>query len=139
MSDANRCLTPNQRPAVLTAIRLWLPALVWMGLIFFLSAQPTLPGFHERWLNKLLSNGGHFGVYAVLALLCWRITRRGRWDGRVALAIAFVCAVLYGLSDECHQSFVPGRDPDVLDLAVDALGAAVALVLAAAVSNVRHE
>jgi VanZ family protein len=38
-------------------------------------------------------------------------------------------AVLYGLSDEWHQSFVPGRTPDVVDILTDAIGAAIGLLL----------
>jgi len=43
---------------------------------------------------------------------------------------AFVITVLYGVSDEFHQSFVPGRTPDVADVAADAAGAALALTAA---------
>lgn len=57
----------------------------------------------------------HALAYAVLgALLAWA-------TGRPGLAVAL--ATLYGVSDELHQAFVPGRTPDVLDLVADLLGA----------------
>jgi VanZ family protein len=59
----------------------------------------------------------HAFGYAVLGALLARATGRPR--------VAIVLATLYGASDEFHQAFVPGRTPDVLDLAADLLGAAV--------------
>jgi VanZ family protein len=41
---------------------------------------------------------------------------------------AFAVALLYGLSDEFHQAFVPGRHPDPLDIVTDIAGAAAALL-----------
>jgi VanZ family protein len=114
-----------------------LPALVWMGFIFFLSAQAHLPGPPQHWLYELLSKGGHFTLYAVLAFWWHRALgpiftllddKRGSW---AVFVLAFLIAVLYGLSDEFHQSFVPGRDPSLSDWALDALGAATALAVIA--------
>jgi VanZ family protein len=93
-------------------------AIVWMGVIFSLSALPgsALPG--------RFSGLGHFTVYTVLGLLyCAALGKRRTWWH--ALAIAVVLASLYGVTDEFHQSFVPGRTPDVLDWLVDTVGAAV--------------
>ena len=102
----------------------WATALAWMGVIFFLSAQPDLPHPSAGWLDLLISSGAHTLLYAVLAFLfAWALGADRR-----ALVLAFVLAVLYAVSDEFHQSFVPGRHPDPLDLACDAAGAAAALV-----------
>jgi VanZ family protein len=98
-----------------------------MGVIFYLSAQPDLPGPPEPWLATLVSNASHFGVYAILAYLWWRLLSRLRKMDRDALVLALVVSVLFGLSDEIHQSFVPGRDSSVLDLLVDTAGAVTAL------------
>jgi VanZ family protein len=66
----------------------------------------------------------HFIAYAVLAaLLCRALSGSGVTAARTLLW-AFVLATLYGVSDEVHQSHVPGREADVMDLLADALGAA---------------
>lgn len=101
-----------------------LPAVMWMGLIFALSARQTLPptpGLAEN----VAAIGGHLGAYGVLAvLLCW-----GLGGARIqAMWLGLGIAVLYGVSDEFHQSFVPGRDASLIDIGWDALGAATALV-----------
>jgi VanZ family protein len=67
----------------------------------------------------------HAAVYAVFALLLLRALAKGRLDGitwpRILTAVALT--TLYGISDELHQRFVPGRSSDVLDVAADAVGA----------------
>jgi VanZ family protein len=112
---------------VSTFLRLWLPPILWMALIFWFSAQTQLPGLTVTWLDWLLKHSGHFGGYAVLSLLWWRITARSFRDRYVAAASAFAGALLYAISDEIHQSFVPGRDASGIDLIIDGLGAASAM------------
>ena len=104
---------------------LWLPLLAWMGLIFYLSAQPDLPNPDTGWLGLTLSSGAHALVFGVLAIF-WARVLGGR---RHALLLAFLLTMLYALSDEFHQAFVPGRCPDPWDLLADGLGAVLALSL----------
>jgi len=77
--------------------------------------------------DLMLKKGAHFTVYAVLAFLWWRALSRERMADRAALGLAFVIAVLYAMSDEFHQSFVPGRRPGLSDVLIDAIGAATAI------------
>ncbi|MBN1657950.1 MAG: VanZ family protein [Anaerolineae bacterium] len=101
----------------------WGAVLAWMGVIFYLSAQPDLPHPSLGWLDLAISCSAHAFVYAVLALLlAWAFATDHR-----ALCWAFSLAMLYGLSDEFHQAFVPGRHPDPLDLLCNGAGAGVAL------------
>jgi VanZ family protein len=100
-----------------------------MGIIFLLSAQRKLIGPPQPWLAEFLINSAHFFVYAGLAFWWWRALSGGRRADKVSLAAAFAISVLYGASDEFHQSFVPGRDASWLDLLTDTAGAAVALWL----------
>ena len=97
-----------------------------MGTIFWLSSRSTLPRPPGA-SPSLVSVLGHLGAYAILALLlAWALLaadRRPPWT----LAIAWVIAVLYGVTDEIHQSFVPNRHPDLFDVLTDATGAALAL------------
>ncbi len=102
----------------------WLPAAGWALLIFVLSAQPRLPS--PPGVNDKQAHGFAYGVLAVLCL-AGLTGGRLRRVSRGAVTAALVIAVLYGVSDEFHQSFVPGRTPDVADVIADAIGAAAAL------------
>ena len=103
-----------------------LGALGWMGVLFWLSAQPDLPSPVELPYGDKLSHFTAYGILSGLYLLSMR--RCGGYSlGQVLLAA--VLATLYGISDEWHQSFVPGRSPDVWDVVADASGALAAAFL----------
>ena len=86
-----------------------------MALVFLLSHQPDISDPFEipDWLpaDKLV----HAGLYAVLAALFYLAGL-----GPVA---AVVVTSLYGVTDELHQMFVPGRQPEFFDLVADFVGA----------------
>jgi VanZ family protein len=94
-------------------------ALAWMGGIFFLSHQPSLPTpslFEHQ--DKLF----HGGAYGLLGLLLAGALFDPARPWRMLL-VAWLLGSLYGLSDEFHQSFIPGRDADLLDALADSAGA----------------
>lgn len=104
-------------------------AVGWMGVLFWLSHQPSLPTpelFPGQ--DKLF----HAIVYAILGALLLGATRfRPPAYRRRQILLAVAIASLYGISDEFHQYFVPGRSADVLDWVADTLGAWLAVVAAA--------
>ena len=105
----------------------WGPVLGWMGFIFWLSSQPDVPSLSTRWLDALVKNGGHIFLYAVLAALLDRAWRLDGLSPRERAPRVLLVTFLYALSDEWHQSFVPGRDPSLLDLLFDLSGALLVL------------
>lgn len=105
--------------------------MVWMAAIFALSSQPKLPqipGFdcleQLDWNDKIK----HVVGYGVLGALIWRAFdyslpfRRKAW-------IVIGISVLYGVTDEIHQKYVPNRTCDFYDIVADAFGAACAVAL----------
>lgn len=109
----------------LPAVLYWLAAGLWAGLIFFLSSQSRLP--QPAGLSvAVTSTVGHLAAYFVLSLLLWLALRRSGAAAARATWIAVLMAVLYGASDEWHQSFVLGRDASLGDLALDLVGAGAA-------------
>jgi len=105
----------------------WAPVLAWMGLIFWLSSQPNVPTLSVGWLDQAAKNGGHMALYFVLALLLDRAWRQEAMWPHARVPAVLVIALLYALSDEWHQSFVPGRSPSLADVGFDMAGAALAL------------
>jgi VanZ family protein len=102
---------------------LLLPPFVLMGVIFAMSAQPSLDsglGVVDQIGRKLI----HFGEYALLCFLWWRALASVTSPRRAAL-LAFVLASGYAITDEFHQTFVEGRHGNALDWLIDSAGAAV--------------
>jgi len=112
----------------------YIPTLLCMGAIFFSSSRSgdqldsVLPWF-QNWLPSLSDfNPMHYVAYFALALtLAYGMGRAaGTWKG--CLVNVLIC-LAYGVTDEWHQSFVPMRSPDPLDLLHDGMGAAAAALL----------
>lgn len=101
----------------------WGPAFAWMVLIFMLSAQSQWPTPKQRWVDFVLEVAAHFVLYAVLAALLMRALDSKKTGGWRAFGLAVLICGAYALSDEFHQSFVPGREPDGLDVVADLAGA----------------
>ncbi|MBS3963251.1 MAG: VanZ family protein [Methylomonas sp.] len=104
----------------------WTALIAYCGLIFWLSSQSMLPVpsvFNAQ--DKVM----HAGAYFVMALLAWRALRHAGLSGKLTLILAALFCSLYGISDEWHQSFVPGRNPDVTDWLADTVGAVGGVVL----------
>lgn len=109
------------------ALHYWAPVVAWMLVIFAASSRPRIP-----YQNDVPDWFSHALVYLVLALLSARALSAGQaLDLRLAV-LAFAVCVGYGVSDELHQAFVPGRHPDVWDVAKDAIGTLIGLGLFAA-------
>lgn len=112
-------------------ILLWIPVVAWSAAIWVVSGIGQLPSIPGGPGDKVLHVAAYFvhGLCASLAL-----GRAGR--PRTFLA-AFLLTAGWGLLDEFHQSFVPGRDASSLDFAADLAGAAAAVALAAWVAGRR--
>ena len=106
-------------------------ALVWAGVLFALSARPADPAVAQPFLVGLLHNAAHAPIYAILGalLLLAFAPRPGPTPGSRPFRMAFALALLYALSDEWHQRFVPGRVASAVDVATDVLGAACGLAV----------
>lgn len=136
----------------------WALVLLWMGLIFYLSHQPigesaqlsrrvtgvvidivdtVAPDAHwtPAQVNHFVRKSSHFLAYLVLGLLVRNAlaedeqARYARREGWKTFLLALVICVLYAVSDEYHQSFVPGRGAQVADVVLDGFGAFTGLIM----------
>ncbi|HVP66775.1 MAG TPA: VanZ family protein [Anaeromyxobacteraceae bacterium] len=102
----------------------FLPALLYAGLIFYLSAQSNPLPFLPRAIlsqDKVLHVVEYGGLGVLVAWGLWTL----RVPPRRAFVIALLVASAYGASDEFHQYFVPNRECDVFDWTADTVGAAL--------------
>ncbi len=110
----------------------WLPAAALMATIVYLSGQPSPDVSDVDSIDYVAKKAGHLVGYAALAVSFAIGLRATRWSGR-ALPIAFALAVAFAISDEVHQAFT-NRTSSVLDVGIDAVGAAIGLWLFALLS-----
>lgn len=102
----------------------WWAALAWVIVLFALSASPGGDGGLDfAWRFAGDDKLAHVALYTVLGALLRAATGRTGWA--IGLASA------YGVTDEVHQAFVPGRQADPLDWAADTVGAALGALLVA--------
>jgi VanZ family protein len=106
---------------------LWLPVIAYMSALFAVSSLSRIPAPPQGITDK----HEHFFFYGILAALTLRALAKGRWKGvtLATVAGAVLISSAYGVSDEFHQRFVPGRDYEVLDMVADAIGSATAALL----------
>jgi VanZ family protein len=99
------------------------PAIAWAAVIFGISSLPgsIVPFSTPFQLDKLF----HAGIFFVLCYLLNRaLFDQSRFPSlsNYHLVISLLVVIAYGASDEIHQIFVPGRDPDFYDALADSLG-----------------
>lgn len=112
----------SNNPGYKHFLKYWLPVYLYAGLIFFYSSMSQPP------LRPVILHGDkllHLAEYAVFGYL---IARAAKNSSSVKLKAYFRIfavgvAFAYGLSDEFHQSFVPGRQVEILDIFADGFGA----------------
>jgi VanZ family protein len=106
--------------------RAWLMVVVWVAFLELLtslpgSALPTvaLP-FRVDWV-------AHFCLYGVLGLLLARAARVSLWPWQRLVLLALSISA-FGVLDELHQLFIPGRSAEVMDWLMDTTGSATGIV-----------
>lgn len=127
----------------------WLAVVVWMGVIFYLSHQSgnasshlssgitdgiiqtmetvwPFMSFDEAFFHHLIRKCAHFAAYFILGILVVHALKR---PFKKRLIYALLICMLYAMSDEIHQLFVPGRSGEVRDVLIDSAGAATGIGL----------
>ena len=108
------------------AVLPWLATAGYMALIFFLSSRNVnLPPVLPKYFDKLV----HVLIYMPLAFL-FVLSLRVSGFNKYIFLISFLLAGVYGITDELHQSFVPGRDASAADAVADFIGAGLGCFVA---------
>lgn len=130
----------------------WIAVLLWTFLIFTLSAQPALQsnGLSQKVtgviiekvsllvpldietsttsdlikrFNHIVRKGAHFSEYFVLGALVMNAMKTSKVPRFKAFIFSVLICILYAISDEVHQLFVPGRGAQMIDVMIDSAGA----------------
>jgi VanZ family protein len=103
----------------------WLFVIIYACIIFVLSSSPKPPQPEPITRIPMSNEILHFIQYGGFCLVLFFAlnTSQSFWIRYNATYLSILIAILYGISDEIHQSFVPGRSCDGIDIFVDGLGA----------------
>jgi len=100
----------------------FLPAIIWMVIIFYFSSQQTTGiGGNSYWIRFAILKSFHLIEYAILAILTIFAIKKYNWT--------VLIAYFYGISDEIHQYFIPGRTSRFRDTIFDLAGIAIGLFI----------
>ena len=110
----------------------WLPVFLWAAVIFAFSTIPQIKVSQFFLWDFIAKKTAHVSEYAILFALIFRATK-GSW------ILSFLATMLYAVSDEFHQSFVPGRTETFFDLGFDLTGANIASYIIWKLKHARHE
>ncbi|MFA9559301.1 VanZ family protein [Evansella sp. AB-rgal1] len=123
----------------------WVAVFLWMLLIFHFSHQPAnvsselsggvtdvivnavekvipIQEVDVSNLNHMVRKNAHFFIYFVLGFLVIHALRQGKVRGKWGIVFAMVICILYAISDEVHQIFIPGRSGEIRDVLIDTVG-----------------
>lgn len=104
-----------------------LPAIVWIGIIFWLSSIHRIPNIRIPMADKI----AHLSFYGVLCGLSFRaFLLQDKYPrlNQCALCAALLFTILYGITDEIHQLYVWGRTSDILDVTADSVGGLIFII-----------
>ena len=117
-------------------LKAWTPVLLWAAIIFYFSSNPNpyhylpaswrsavpLPTISTSSAAELLGQLMHFVEYTILAFLVYRALHHTLPASQKINLLTIIFTLVFALSDEIHQLYVPGRAFQIIDLIIDFLG-----------------
>lgn len=113
----------KMKPTILKVFKYWLPPVIWGSIIFSFSSLHTISTTDFYLGDFLLKKTAHIMEYGIFATLLHRALVNSNVKKEKAMWMAVLIALIYGVTDEFHQSFTPGRTPTLRDILIDTAGA----------------
>lgn len=136
----------------------WIAVIFWMALIFYLSHQPAAISnelssgitelivdaleklasqfqFNIGELHHIVRKNAHFFAYLTLGILVLNGLRRSGVNIKQGAGVALLICILYAVTDEVHQLYIPGRSGEVRDVMIDSAGASLGIMIYLIVSR----
>ena len=129
----------------------WTLVVLWMIVIFYLSHQPATESSGlsgdltemiirniERFssleididlFHHMIRKNAHFFAYFILSILNLNALKWSGFSGYKCIGMALIISVIYAISDEVHQLYIPGRSGEVKDVFIDTSGALVGILV----------
>lgn len=106
-------------------IAYWLPPLIWMGVIFYFSSYPKVSVTENTFYAFIIFKTLHMIEYGILYFLLFRAFYsydEKKLPLKYKVIFTFLAAIIYALSDEIHQTFIPTREGRLRDVFIDTAG-----------------
>jgi VanZ family protein len=120
--------TPGRRSAFRQFLYYWLPVLLYISAIFYVSSLTTPPNpIQVENADKIY----HLCEYGLLGLLMGRALRQSvsPYSALAASVMTVALVMMVGAADEYYQGFIPGRECDVFDWLTDATAGVLSQVV----------
>jgi VanZ family protein len=119
-------------------IKYWIPAILYMAFLFYLSSRPAPEEL--KWIPTIAElKLVHIIEYGILYFLVWyAVIKTTSYNKLEAFTLALMVTILYGLTDEFHQIFVVGRTARLEDVAADVVGCILTQAGISISNNYRH-
>ena len=108
-------------------LTLWLPVVVWMGVIFIGSSIGNVPRVGGKTTDGVVHRIAHIAEFAVLGVLLLRAISKNKPVTKRNLIMTLIGVAVYGASDEFHQRFTPGRSSEGLSVLLDMAGGIIGI------------
>ena len=127
----------------------WFFVIIWMAIIFYLSHQPATTSsqlssgithnitimvqkmipfsINTDLFHSFVRKAAHFAAYFILGVLLMRALVHN--NVFLKMGVSLLISVLYAISDEFHQTFIPGRSGEIRDVIIDTAGAVTGILL----------
>jgi VanZ family protein len=159
LGDLNRIMTSKEANKLYRVLS-WLAVFFWIILIFSLSHQPanqtnelsiyvtkTILEIIEEFTpskefnlinyNLTIRKFAHFFIYLILGTLSMYALNKSRIIGLKASILSLLFIIIFAISDELHQLFIPGRGSGLWDVLIDIYGAFTGIIAYLIISKVR--
>lgn len=131
--------------------------ILWMGLIFYFSNQEAsvsttqsdkiieivnvvaknnesfkdilLKLYESKGASFVIRKSAHMFSYFVLAILSFIMVYTHKENINLSIKYSFLISILYAISDEIHQLFIPGRSGMIQDVFIDGIGVVVGIII----------
>jgi len=119
--------------------------ITWMLVIFFLSNEVADTSsdrsavivdalshsfIGDLWKDSLTfitRKAAHIIAYFILGIFAYNVTRTYKLSTKRAILLSIAFALIYAVSDEIHQLFVPGRSGEIRDVLIDTTASTVGI------------
>lgn len=80
-------------------------------------------------MEKIIRKIAHFSIYTIVGILVMALICTYNITQRNSSILSLIIGIIYAISDEIHQGFIPGRSARVTDVIIDTMGVIMGILI----------